>query len=369
MAQSSDVEARHPHIVVDKQSSKREPARHPRSFGRLASDLIVKWGFIVITVLLIVFFSLANPSFIGVGNIFQMLKSIVPMGIAGLGLTITLAITGIDLSVGSVAGLSVSLAAWTMVIADQTAPVAIGVTLLAGAVLGGLNAFLITVARIPDLLATLATMFGIVGLQLVIVNGQSISSNMSLPGGGTAPGKFTPGFLWLNNGSVGPVPVPVIILAVLTIMAWVFLDHTRWGRALYAIGGNTEAAHLAGIPVVAYKIFAYVMCGLFASIAGLILAAQTGQGDVSAGGSLLMNAIAVSFISVSVLGLARPNAWGTALGALLVGVLTTGLTMIGFPYYVQDLVEGIVLVVALLFSFTLARKKTVMVAGSFEVPN
>jgi simple sugar transport system permease protein len=94
-----------------------------------------------------------------------------------------------------------------------------------------------------------------------------------------------------------------------------------------------------------------------------VLAARTGQGDVSAGDSLLLNAIAVALVSVSVLGIGRPNAWGTALGAVLIGVMINGFTMAGLPYYVQDLGEGIILLVALLFSFTFSRKVVTVVAG------
>lgn len=337
------------------------------SRGSFAVDrigpFVVKWGFVAVTVLLLVYFSATLPAFATTSNILQLLKSIAPMGIAGLGVMITLTVTGIDLSVGSVAGFAVSIAAWTMVIGNQQGWVAIIVVLFSGLVIGGLNAFLITVAKIPDLLATLATMFAIVGLKLVIVNGQSISSNMMMSNGQIAPGKFTSDFLWVDRGSVFGIPASVFLFVILSIALWFFLERTRWGRALYAIGANAEAARLAGVRVRLYRIYSYMACGLFASLAGLVLAARTGQGDVSAGDSLLLNAIAVALVSVSVLGIGRPNAWGTALGAVLIGVMINGFTMAGLPYYVQDLGEGIILLVALLFSFTFSRKVVTVVAG------
>jgi simple sugar transport system permease protein len=97
---------------------------------------------------------------------------------------------------------------------------------------------------------------------------------------------------------------------------------------------------------------------VFASIGGLILASRIGQGDISAGNSLLLDAVAVALVGTSVLGLAKPNAWGTALGAILIGIVITGLTIKGFPYYAQDIAKGVVLVLALIFSFTLSRKKS-----------
>ena len=293
-----------------------------------------------------------------------MLKFIAPIGIAGLGVMLAMTVGGIDLSVGASAGFAVSIAAWTMVVGNQVGGVAIGVVLVGGALIGALNALLIVVARIPDLLATLTTMFVIVGLKLLIVDGKSISSQMTLADGSTAPGRFTTDFLWLDRGSIGPVPVPVLIFALLTTLLWFVLERTKWGRALYAVGANAEAARLVGIRVQLYRTAAYIGCGLLASIAGLLLAARIGQGDVSAGNSLLLDAMAVSLVGVSVLGMGRPNAWGTALGAVLIAVMVTGFTMIGLPYYAQDFGKGIVLLVALLFSFTFSRKRTVVVAGS-----
>jgi len=332
--------------------------------GERVAAGVVRWGFVAVTVLLIGFFALTEPNFRTVDNVFGMLKFIAPTAIAGLGVMIAMTVGGIDLSVGASAGFAVSIAAWTMVIGNQVGTVAIGVVLACGALIGALNAFLVVIARIPDLLATLTTMFVIVGLKLLIVDGKSISSQMTLSDGSTAPGRFTADFLWLDRGSIGPVPVPVAIFVVITALLWFLLERTRWGRALYAVGANAEAARLAGIRIQLYRTLAYMGCGILASIAGLLLAARIGQGDVSAGNSLLLDAMAVSLVGVSVLGIGRPNAWGTALGAVLVAVMVTGFTMAGLPYYAQDFGKGIVLLVALLFSFTFSRKRTVVVAGS-----
>lgn len=335
--------------------------------GRMAPrivDGIAKWGFVAVTALLILFFLVTEPAFGTVDNIFGMLKYIAPIGIAGLGVTLAMTVGGLDLSVGANAGFAVSIAAWTLVVAGQVGGIAVGVVLLSGALIGALNAALIVFARIPDLLATLATMFTVVGLKLIIVDGKSISSQMLLPDGTTAPGRFTPDFLWIDRGSLGPVSVPVLLFLGLTVLLWFVLDRTRWGRALAAVGSNPEAARLAGIRVRAYRAAAYIGCGVLASVAGLVLAARIGQGDVSAGNSLLLDAVAVALVGVSVLGIGRPNAWGTALGAVLIAVMVTGFSMMGLPYYIQDFGKGVVLLIALLFSFTFRRRKTTILAGS-----
>jgi simple sugar transport system permease protein len=245
-----------------------------------------------------------------------------------------------------------------MVIYAQVGGVAIALVLLAGALIGAVNALLIVVLRIPDLLATLASMFVVMGLKLVPVDGQSVSSGMVLRDGSVAPGRFTPDFLAIDRAFVGPVPLPVLIVGVLAVATWFFLTRTRWGRLMYAVGANPEASRLAGVRVGRYRALAYVLSGVFAAIGGLILSSRIGQGDISAGNSLLLDAVAVALVGTSVLGLGRPNAWGTILGAVLVGILITGLTITGFPYYGQDIVKGIVLLLALLFSFTLSRRRS-----------
>lgn len=326
-------------------------------------DFVVRYGFIAVTVGFFVFFFATIPAFRLPSTMFAMLKFTSVVAIAGLGVTVTMVVGGLDLSVGATAGMSVTVAAMTMVIYGQQGSVAIIAVLIAGALIGAFNAFLIVILKIPDLLATLASMFLIQGLKLIPVQGQSVSSGLILRDGSVAPGKFTAGFLQINRGTLGPVPYPVIIFIVLTIATWFFLSRTKWGRIMYAIGSNPEAARLAGARVGRYKALAYMISGVFASIAGLILASRIGQGDISAGNSLLLDAIAVALVGTSVLGANKPNALGTALGAILIGILLTGTTMMNFPYYWQDVVKGLVLLIALIFSFTLSRRKQRHVAA------
>ena len=142
------------------------------------------------------------------------------------------------------------------------------------------------------------------------------------------------------------------------MLIWFFLEYTRFGRMMYAVGSNERAAELAGAPVKAYKIWAYVISGIFASIGGILLAARLGRGDIASGNNLLLDSVAAALIGFAVLGAAKPNAFGTAIGALFVGILLQGLTMMNAPYYTQDFVKGIVLVVALVFTFALSNAGT-----------
>jgi simple sugar transport system permease protein len=318
---------------------------------------VIKYGFIFVTVALFAYFSLSEPAFRDSATLLDTLRYVSVAAILGLGVTLTMAVGGMDMSVGAVAGLGVTVAAKTMVVYNQVGVVAIIAVIAAGALAGLVNALLIVVMKIPDMLATLGTMFVIQGLKLILVDGQSISPGMTLSDGTTAPGRFTDGFLQIDRGTVAGIPVSVLIFGGLTVLAYVFLARTRWGRILYAIGANAEASRLAGIRTGRYRALAYVLSGVLASIGGLILAARIGQGDVSAGTSQLLEAVAVALVGTSVLGRGKPNVWGTALGAVLIGIITTGLTIKGLPYYTQDVVEGTVLILALVFSFTLSRGK------------
>jgi simple sugar transport system permease protein len=320
-------------------------------------DGVVKYGFIAVTVLLFAYFALTEPAFAGSGSMFSMLKFASVTAILGLGVTFTMVVGGLDLSVGATAGLAVQLAAMTMVFHNLTGITAVVAVLVGGLVVGLLNAFLIVYAKIPDLLATLGMMFVIQGAKLIPVSGQSVSSGMVLRNGSVAPGRFTSDFLMIDRGFVGPVPLPVVIMLVLVLLSWFVLSRTTWGRLMYAIGANPEAARLAGVRVGLYRGAAYVISALFASVGGLILVSRIGQGDVNAGSSSLLEAVAVALVGTSVLGLGKPNAWGTLLGALLIGIVLTGLTMKGFQYYNQDTAKGLVLITALLLAFTISRRK------------
>ncbi|MDQ0937984.1 ABC transporter permease [Streptomyces turgidiscabies] len=328
------------------------------AIGPRIQNAVIKYGFIFVTVTLFAYFALSEPSFRDSATLLDTLRYVSVAAILGLGVTLTMAVGGMDMSVGAVAGLGVTVAAKTMVTYNQVGVVAIIAVIVAGALAGLLNALLIVGLKIPDMLATLGTMFVIQGTKLILVDGQSITPGMTQSDGTTAPGRFTEGFLRIDRGTILGIPVSVVVFGVLTVVAWVFLARTRWGRVLYAIGANPEASRLAGIRVGAYRALAYVLSGVLASVGGLILAARIGQGDVSAGTSQLLEAVAVALVGTSVLGRGRPNVWGTALGAVLIGIITTGLTIKGLPYYTQDVVEGAVLILALVFSFTLSKRRT-----------
>ncbi len=325
-------------------------------------EIAIRYGFLALLFGLIIFFSLATGGFASPQAAVFILQSVSITGILALGVTATLVVGGFDLSIGSVATSAMMAAAYMMVILEQNALVAVLVCLAIGAFVGLLNGLIICYMRVPDLLATLGMMFLLIGLQRIPTEGRSIASGMTLPDGSAAEGTFSPAFLALGRHRFdffieNLVPASVVVLLVLAVLIWFFLEYTRFGRMMYAVGSNARAAEFAGAPVNAYKIWAYVISGVFASIGGILLAARLGRGDIASGTNLLLDSVAAALIGFAVLGAAKPNAFGTAIGALFVGVLLQGLTMMNVPYYTQDFVKGAVLVIALVFTFALLGRR------------
>ena len=325
------------------------------------NSFVIKYGFLALLIGLVVFFSIFASGFAGPRSAVFIFQSVAITGILALGVTCTLVVDGFDLSIGSVATSSLMMSAYFLVILETNTLTAILACLLMGAFVGLVNGLLIVKMRVPDLLATLGMMFLLIGLQRVPTEGRSIATGMRLPSGEVADGVFPASFLWIGRHRFDLfleklIPIPVVIFILVAIFIWIFLELTRHGRLMYAIGSNERATALAGTNVNFYKVLAYVISGVTASIGGLLLAARLGRGDIASGNNLLLDSVAAALIGFAVLGAAKPNALGTAIGALFVGILLQGLTMMNAPYYTQDFVKGGVLVIALVFTFALTSR-------------
>lgn len=319
----------------------------------------IRYGFLIIMVLLFIFFSITRPVFLTPSNLLSILLGLTIYAILALGETFPLIVNGMDLSIGAIASLSVMVSSYCMVILELKGYYAIIICLLMGATIGLINGLLIVKLKIPDLLTTLGMMFLVQGLQLIPSAGRSIGNGMSLPNGETAKGVFDEGFKFLGQGRLFDIiPIPVAFMFIIAVIVFIVLSLTRYGRIFYAIGGNSEAARLVGVNIYKYRILAYIISGFVASFAGIVLAARVGRGDVSSGGTLLMDAIASALIGYAVLGVQKPNPFGTIVGAIFIGMLINGLTMLNVPYYTQDFIKGCVLVTALAFTFGLSKRKS-----------
>lgn len=322
-------------------------------------DYSYKYGALIIIAAVIVVFSVVNENFLSYDNMADILRSISIVTFVAIGVTFSQIVDGFDLSVGSTVSLTTVVVASMMVWYQLPLIVVLTVPLLIGIVIGLLNALLIVKVRIPDLLATLAVMYIIGGVHKTYTKGFSIYNNMQMQDGTKAPGKFTESFLWIGQGKLLGLPVPVVLMIVAVIVVHIFLTYTRWGRQLYVTGGNKEAARLSGISVSRVRTLAYVLSGIFAAIGGILFAARVGSGQIDAGSPLLMESVAAVFVGFSVFGAGKPNVIGTFFGAVLIGVLLNGLTMLNLPYYAFDIIKGTVLVLALAITFIhLTRRRT-----------
>ncbi|HEF7269535.1 TPA: ABC transporter permease [Yersinia enterocolitica] len=326
--------------------SKEIPLPDAQPWRHQLFDFLYKWGMLLTVVALIALFGLASDNFLDPNNIINILRSIAIVTVIAIGVSISLSIGGFDLSVGSTASLANAIVVSLFVWYGFGTTGAIILTLLICTLVGLFNAFLIVVLKIPDMLATLASLFVIQGVAMTYSYGGSITQNMLLPSGDMAEGVIPEMF-----SALGQVPVIVLIMLAVTIVVQLYLSLTKHGRRMYAIGGNPEAARLAGIRTVRYRVLAYVLSSLLAAQGGILLASRIGSSQVNAGGGYLMDAVAAAYIGFSLAGSGKPNAFGTLIGAVILGVLQNGLVMLSVPYYAMDIIKGLVLAMALALTY------------------
>ena len=296
----------------------------------------LNYGILLMLMVLVVFFSLASPNFMTVGTMVTILKQIMIIGIISIGSAFVILTGGIDLSVGSVAAVSAVTAAILMR-SGVPAIVACLLTIVIAAAYGTLNALLITKIAVPPLIATLATMTSLRGFAFILTGG------MPVFGFSTTFGQFA-------AGSFLGLPYPVILLLALYLFAIWFLGRTTTGRYIYGVGSNEEASRLSGINVSGVKIFTYMISGLLAGVAGLVLLSRTNSGQPTAASGYELEAIT----SVVLGGIALTGGDGkislVLVGAIIMGVLKTGMVMLNVNDYVQMVIQGMVLVLAVALS-------------------
>lgn len=316
------------------------------------TGFLARWGTALAVPVLYIFFSILMPStFLTLDNAVSILRSISVVTIIAVGLTISLAAGGFDLSVGSGATFGGTIVMTCFVWYEMGIVPAIVIALLCSLVVGGTNALLSARLHIPDMLATLSAMFIFEGIATTYAGGGSVTESMS-----RLDGSQTFGVVPVFFKSLGRAPWIILIMLVVVALAHFFLEHTKLGRYLYMVGGNSEAAYLSSIPITQCRTLAYLLCAMLAALGGILLAARNGAAQIGAGGGLLMPAVAAAYIGFSFGGRGRANALGTLLGAALIGVLENGLVMLSFPYYAVNIVKGGVLAAALALTY-IGRKQ------------
>ncbi|MDP2791786.1 MAG: ABC transporter permease [Rectinemataceae bacterium] len=320
--------------------SKAEATAMPK--GK-ASDFLGKWASLIALVAVFAFFALRMPKmFLTSSNMITILRSISITTIIGIGLTITLAVGGFDLSSGSMASMAGSLVISFIVWYQMSMWLAIPLALVLTMGLMMITMLLIVKFKIPDLLATLAMMFMLDGLSLTYSGGGALSEGMPRPNGADTLGKISQTFK-----NMGQAPTIIIIMIVIVVVVHIFLTYTKYGRYIYAVGGNKEAARLSGIPIYRYRVYAGLLAAAFIGLGGVLVASRNMSAQIQGAAGYAMPAISAVFIGRSVAGAGKPNAFGTFVGASLVGILENGLIMMSVPYYSLNAVKGVVLALAL----------------------
>jgi len=304
-----------------------------RSSGPLRREYLQRYSTLFVLVVLFVVFSLTVDRFLTTTNLLNIVQQISMLAIVGAGLTFGFAAREMDLSVGYMVGLSGILVP-LLLISDVPLAVALLGGVGAGLLVGAINAALVTLVGIPSLIATLATGSILYGINFITTGGRAIY------------GGLPDAYLWLGQGQWLGVPLLAYAMVLFVALAWFVMERTIFGRYVYAVGGNLKAAELSGLHARFYRAAALVVCSVFAAVAGALLAARLGSGQPNVGERYLLDGLATVFIGMTMFRPGTATVTGTFFGALFIGVINNGLNLIGMDTYIQNIVKGLIILVA-----------------------
>lgn len=317
----------------------------PQSLRAVSPRSLIDYGIYIAFAFLCLALALASPTFGTPDNLLNIALQSSINALLAFGMTFVILTAGIDLSVGSLAALAGALAGGMMV-GGAAWPVAALVGLAGGTILGLANGVAVTTFRIPPFIATLAMLSIGRGLTQLYTGGRPFSG-------------LDPTFNQLGQGSIGPIPVPVLIMLITVGISWVVLRHTVIGRNVYAVGSNPEAARLAGVRVTRVLLFVYTIAGFLAALGGLVLTARLSSAQPTAGVGFELDAIAAVVVGGTSLSGGQGSILRTLIGALIIGVLNNGLNILNVDPFIQPIVKGAVI----LFAVGLDQLKTRVAGG------
>ena len=323
--------------------------------NRKAKMILQKYGIVFVLLIMIIGISIMEPAFLSRSNIFNVLTQSSIFGIMALGLTFVIISKGIDLSVGSVLAFSGVIAASLAQTADATGkyfpnlvemPVIVPIlaALAVGALCGAVSGALIAKTHIPAFISTLGMMTVARGLALIYSDGKPVST-------------LIPSMTALGGKLFGFLPIPVVIYFVMIGVSYVLLDMTRFGKSVYAIGGNIKAAEVSGVNVSRNLIAIYAYSGLLAGLAAVVFAGRVGSVHPGAATGYELTAIAATTIGGTSHSGGIGTIWGAFVGALVLSVMRNGLTLLGVDAYWQQVTEGVIIVVAVIIDMRKNAKK------------
>ena len=332
-----------------------------RQAGRSdALGVLARFAPLIFLVVLMAVFAAVEPRFLNPINLFNVMRQVSIIGLLAVGMTFVILTAGIDLSIGSLlafAGLVAAAVAkgglagrFTVGAAQDAAGYGWGLAALAaiavGVAGGFLQGFAITRLKVPPFVVTLGGMSAFRGAALLFAGGGPISG-------------FSPAFTWWGQGKIGPVPVPVIIFLAFAVLAHIVLRYSRYGRQVYAVGGNPEAARLSGLDVRWVICSVYMIIGFFAGLGAFVLSARLNSAEAVAGLQYELTVIASVVIGGTSLFGGVGTIFGTVIGTILIGVLLNGLVLLNVSSYIQQIIIGVIIVLAVAFdTFAKSRRRT-----------
>lgn len=299
---------------------------------RIRLNLTPEIGALLALLILCVILSFTTRYFFTATNFTNLLKQVVVIGIAGVGVTFVIISGGIDLSVGSAVSFTAVLVAGFIENNGMPPYFAVLLVLLIGCSIGFLNGSMVTFLRIPPIIATLSTLIALKGAALVYTNGYTI--------------PLIKKFMTLGRGSVGPIPVPTLILLAVYGVAFLVLKYTMIGRIAYGLGGNQEAAHLSGISVRKSRLIIYSISGFTAALGGIVIASRLSSGEPTVGSGVELDAIAAAVLGGTSIFGGVGTVWGTLIGAFILVVINNGLNLLNVSPYSQFIARGAILAFA-----------------------
>ena len=321
----------------------------------MLSGIFSKYGIFLIFAVMVVAASIMSPAFLSSINLINIVRQMSVVGLIALGVTGVIVSAGIDLSSGSVVGLTAVVAASLAQDPEYSTPffpgvhvpliVAVLAACAVGALVGLINGSLVAKTRIPPFIATLGTFTAIRGLALLYTGGRPISD-------------LTDSYNFIGQGAVLGVPVPIIILVIMAVVTHILYAHTKFGKYIYAIGGNEQAARVSGIDAEKYKMLIYVYASFLAGLAGVVVSSRIGSGQPGLGVGYELDAIAAAVIggtSLSAGGIGTVA--GTIVGALIIGVLNNILDLMNVSAYWQQIIKGCIIVGAVILDQLKQRRR------------
>lgn len=318
------------------------PARSGRARSALPARLASLGTLLGLVGLVALFGALRPETFLTSGNLTNVLEQVAVLAMVAAVQTVVMVVGDFDLSVGALASL-VGVGVAQLLVGGMDPLAATALALTAGLVAGAVNGLLVSYLGLSAFIATLATMTAFTGLALLLSDGSTV---FGLPAG----------FVALGQGRVGPVPVPVVVAAGLLLVVGFVLSRTVLGRQWYAVGGNAEAAELSGVDTRAVRFGAFCVSGFGAALAGVVLTARLASGHPTAADPLMLSSIAAVFLGMTLSRAGQPTAGGTVVGLGIVGVLSNGLNLAGVNSYVQQVLTGVIIVLAVSLS-RLSRRR------------